>query len=37
MKYAYTYVECGPCFIMDLLEENDNLTMVHYTSVSTQK
>lgn len=36
MKYAYTHVECGPC-IMDLLEENDDLSMVHYTSISTEQ
>ena len=36
MKYAYTRVECGPC-IMDLLEENDDLSMVHYTSISTEE
>lgn len=36
MKYAYTHVECGPC-IMDLLEENDDLSMDHYSSISTEE
>lgn len=36
MKYAYTHVECGPC-IMGLLEENDDLSMDHYTSISTEE
>lgn len=36
MKYTYTHMRCGLC-VTDLLEENGGLSIVHYTSVSTQE